>query len=391
MLRGLPTRKPVETLKVLQELGQGLKLTDKNRISRVVGSATLVKNLTLAVLTALLCFVAAEVGTRISLGGPWPERLPLLRVRADEHLGWVMLPRDFHYTYDIPVRLNSLGFRSPEIEIEKADDNEFRILAIGDSHIYGQGVADSELATARMETSLKSAGLQAVRVVNLGVRAYSLRQYSAVLETVGSLLDPDYILLFFYINDFKDEDVDRAYREKKDLDWYTFDLSGKPTGDRLRRWKWLQLFRKSAFVMWGHDALRLWSHKDSLESQILSGRHDSKVDRSLRAAESYFEEVRGTVAAIGVPCSVVIIPVSAQIASPSGPIRYQDLVRRMAREAGLDSFDLLEAFQSDYALSGRVPVIPYDGHYDGHGQSVMGTAVADHLLPRIGGLRMEGN
>ena len=77
------------------------------------------------------------------------EKLPLVRVKADPDLGWAMLQNDVHYTYDIEVRLNSLGFRGPELE--RKANNEYRILALGDSHIYGQGIPDSGLLTTRLE------------------------------------------------------------------------------------------------------------------------------------------------------------------------------------------------------------------------------------------------
>ncbi len=55
----------------------------------------------LGILVLLLCstlvsLLVAEIAVRVTWGTPTPEKLPLLRVKADPDLGWVMLPNDFH-------------------------------------------------------------------------------------------------------------------------------------------------------------------------------------------------------------------------------------------------------------------------------------------------------
>src|SRR5207247_9190986 len=59
---------------------------------------------------------AAELEIRMLVGAPRPERLPLARVVPHPELGWAMVPGDLHYTYDIPVKLNALGFRGPDVD-----------------------------------------------------------------------------------------------------------------------------------------------------------------------------------------------------------------------------------------------------------------------------------
>ena len=86
--------------------------------------------------------------TRWKLGDPLPEKLPLVRVRPDPDAGWIMLPHDTHYTYDRQVQLNAYGFRGPEIQAKRED--EYRIIALGDSHLYGQGLEDESLITTVM-------------------------------------------------------------------------------------------------------------------------------------------------------------------------------------------------------------------------------------------------
>ena len=95
----------------------------------------------LTLLSTVFALLLLEFSVRIIIGVPQKEVLPVARVKPDPDTGWVMLPRDEHYTYEKFVKLNSLGFRGPEVSSK--GKNEYRILAIGDSHVYGQGVADN--------------------------------------------------------------------------------------------------------------------------------------------------------------------------------------------------------------------------------------------------------
>src|SRR5947207_7595675 len=174
------------------------------------------------VIVLVVTLAAVEVEIRLLVGLPRPERLPLARVIPHPELGWTMMPGDLHYTYDIPVQLNALGYRGPAVSAKAA--TEYRIVALGDSHVYGQGVADADLATALIERHYRQAPASCdVRVINLGVRAYSINQEYAVLRRLGPALAPDLVLLFFYLNDFELVDVHRRWERFKHLDWYTFD------------------------------------------------------------------------------------------------------------------------------------------------------------------------
>ena len=139
------------------------------------------------VIVLVVTTTAAEIEIRLLVGTPRPERLPLARVVPHPELGWTMMPGDLHYTYDIPVKLNALGFRGPEVGAKAA--TEYRIVALGDSHVYGQGVADADLATALIERHYRQPPWSCdVRVVNLGVRAYSINQEYAALRLLGRTL-----------------------------------------------------------------------------------------------------------------------------------------------------------------------------------------------------------
>jgi hypothetical protein len=116
------------------------------RLSSALGTVTL-----LLIVTTISAIVLESLA-RLVVGVPLKERLPLSRVKADPDIKWVMVPSDEHYTYQYPVKLNKLGFRDSEIATKHP--NEYRILAMGDSHVYGQGLPDKELMTTILEQEL---------------------------------------------------------------------------------------------------------------------------------------------------------------------------------------------------------------------------------------------
>src|SRR5215467_1125268 len=67
---------------------------------------------------------------------------------TDQRLGWVMKPDQHSYTIDKPVIINHEGFRSEEIVPQK-DRSNLRIICLGDSQTFGNGVAQDETYPAR--------------------------------------------------------------------------------------------------------------------------------------------------------------------------------------------------------------------------------------------------
>lgn len=331
------------------------------------------KQLQFILLTLLIFFLAAEGLVRWMVGTPWPERLPLLEVEADLELGFRMVAGHFHYTYQEPVQLNTLGFRGPEVPLVKAA-GEYRLLVLGDSHVYGQGVADGQLMTSVLETTLQRSGWGRVRVVNLGVRAYGLSQEVALLGRLGGRLRGDGVLLFVYLNDFEWVDIRARYERYRRDGRYIFDFSGKETDSLLWRWHGVQFLRRSGLVMWLHDLLAQVRYRDGLENRLLRG-EVGEVGWVVRELEKLVMLGRE----LAVPVTVVPIPAAVQLRVAFPRERYQSFLRESAAGLGLGYFDPLPDMARAYREGGEWPVIPYDGHYDGVGQRWLGEAVGGYL------------
>ena len=59
---------------------------------------------------------------------------------------------------------------------------------------------------------------------------------------------------------------------------------------------------------------------------------------------------------------------------------YQSILQDYLGSKNVEFIDLLPSFQKDYQQYNRVPIIPFDGHYDAHGNEIMAATIAkDHL------------
>jgi lysophospholipase L1-like esterase len=102
---------------------------------------------------------------------------------------------------DILMEINSLGFRDEEISREKQDD-EFRILVLGDSITWASYLRAEETYVERTEEYLKEAlPARRVEVINAGVGDIGLREEVDLLREKGLSVEPDVVVVSFYLND----------------------------------------------------------------------------------------------------------------------------------------------------------------------------------------------
>lgn len=113
----------------------------------------------------------------------------------DALLGWINLPDFVGLSLGAQVRHNHLGLRGPNRPTTKPAGWK-RVVVLGDSSIYGQGVSEGQTFSALLESSLKAkrkGGM--VEVINAGVPAYSSLQSLHQLQQVLSPFSPDLVVI----------------------------------------------------------------------------------------------------------------------------------------------------------------------------------------------------
>ena len=124
-------------------------------------------------------------------------------------------------TYDVAIRINREGYRSPEFSPDAK--KPVRILAVGDSFTFGWGVEAEDAYPQRLERLLAAQSDADVEVINAGFAAgYSPDTYYLFLKNRGLALHPDLIVVGFFVGN--DIDHVRAFENE----WTEVDGEGLP-------------------------------------------------------------------------------------------------------------------------------------------------------------------
>lgn len=129
---------------------------------------------------------------------------------GNPYLLWEMTPGTRH-DLGVVAQVNQLGMRGPDPDPEPPP-GVHRVLALGDSSIFGFGVGDDEVFTAVLDAALGDG----VDVLNGAALGYSTFQTINLLELRGLALDPDVLLVGCLWSDnnfdaFVDRDLIAAY------------------------------------------------------------------------------------------------------------------------------------------------------------------------------------
>jgi hypothetical protein len=314
-------------------------------------------------------FALAETGVRLFYGAPIAERLPIMMMRANPTRGYEMVPSLDHYTYQNHVHINALGLRGAEVEPKKP--GELRVLFLGDSLVYGQGMADDESMPARLEQTLRARDpTHAWSVVNAGVRAYDTHQELALLEELGSRIQPDFVLLGWYWNDLNERATDETYKNLKDKGELAFDTGNRVEGWDRVAWEAKQLVRGSALIMLLHDVFSSKGKPFALEY----------VDKGFQRLGRHLEHFRAQCERLGATPVFVLVPDCHQLEGPGQTREFAERAAALVRERGMTLIELLPAIEPLYARERRLPILPFDGHYAAEANRAFGEFLAERVL-----------
>lgn len=104
----------------------------------------------------------------------------------------------------VTYRLNMFGMRGPDLSAQKSA-NVFRILFLGDSITFGEGVREEDIFPTRVQSllSAKMPGKE-IQVVNAGVQGYGTKEEVGSYFLTGIAYKPDAVVIGFYLNDATD-------------------------------------------------------------------------------------------------------------------------------------------------------------------------------------------
>jgi lysophospholipase L1-like esterase len=312
--------------------------------------------------------VAAEVLVR-STGRFTPPPVDIVSPRADlyqrfDPYGYRLWPsRTMTYQYprehprELTLKSNSHGFRSRR-EFDERDDRP-RILFLGDSMVFGEGVEESERFTDLLE-----AWQPAWRVDNLGMTGFGPDLMLRAFEEVGVGLRPRLVVLCLYTDDFR-----------RVAPYYA------GAGFPIPRFT-LQSGRLTTVAyptphIW--ERLHLTSFVQEASSRLLNRAADSNPLMRLNQAifDRFLDRARGVNAAF----ALVFIPERRD--TPASQMRRKWL-RAFAAQKGVGYLDLTDSI---HRVGPDQAYIPDNWHLNSKGHEVVADALlrflSDHMSAQI--------
>ncbi|MCZ6672609.1 MAG: hypothetical protein O7C75_06680, partial [Verrucomicrobia bacterium] len=116
----------------------------------------------------------------------------------DEVLGWTHTPNKIAFFKNARVEINARGLRDDEVPYQKPA-GEFRILFLGDSQLFGDGVSSEETFTSLLEAEFND-----VQAINAGIIGYGTDQQLLFLKKEGMKYSPGLIVVALNAYDFQD-------------------------------------------------------------------------------------------------------------------------------------------------------------------------------------------
>jgi hypothetical protein len=325
--------------------------------------------------------------------------------------GWIKAPE-----FTTHVQINGYGLRDRRETYEKPAGT-FRIVLLGDSYIEAVQVEQWQGVAERLERRLNQNASRPVEVINAGVAAYGTGQEYLLLDRLGETLQPDLVLVLFFVgndvtnNDYRlelwDSDLSLALKPYFDLetDGTLRLIPGPPppapTDARALLRTCCRLF--NVLETGVYNKLGQNYPREQLEAigglrTPLSGLYDAEPgkdwDRAWRISEALLARLRDRSARLGAPLVVIAAPewraldpaawrADLQRSNPrsirldSGRLQIATPTNRVgtiAQRLGVSFIDLLPAFQRA-VVEGQPLYYDFDKHWTAAGHAVAADAI----------------
>lgn len=314
---------------------------------------------TLAVSATSAGALAAEFLLRHLPGHPW-----IAEMRHRERL---------RERYDRLWERNLFGLRSPYERIAK-DGDEFRIVILGDSFSWGEGIPDTrDTWPARLEQRLRrSCAKHRLAVINMARRGFTTANQAELLRRLGWQFEPDAVVVQYLVNDVLPSGPHFA-REGEDLVFPTVSLVPARFRRGLVRSSYLLRFVEHMAAQWrrGPEPHRNWF---PLYADTATGW------RQFRAA---LHEIGDSARARRVPVFLLVHPsfVPGRWTAESHPfaVLYEQ-VRELADSLGFRVLDATPVFAARGRDGRDWWVSPLDAHPNTEAHGLVARFVHDQIV-----------
>ncbi len=336
----------------------------------------LLANLGLAAGSSLFALALLELALRIALPAPIHFRFPQESYDFDPEIAHVLKPGQRAFTHDQEVVTNARGLRDRELPARPAP-GVLRVLALGDSQTFGNGLALADTWPKQLEQALNQRAAEAgarFEVVNAGIPGSDTWQHEVLLRRLADLYRPQVAVLAFYVNDVSPRYEPRPAR------------ASQMTNTAAKRLAYLA--KRSALFTWVHQRMLLLHVEEEREQgrayseYILSGAPSPEVESGWQQVGASLAAMRRECAARGIEFRLAVLPRRDQVSGQTPARAYNERIAAIAAELGIASVDLLPELRAAYSAGrGDALFLPWDGHNSAAANEVIAERIARELLP----------
>lgn len=254
-------------------------------------------------------------------------------------------------------RRNVWGYRERDFAAWP-EPGTYRIAVIGDSLTYGQGIAEEERVSNRLEASLKLGG-DRFEVLNFGIPGAEYEQNTDSLALALEHAHPDFVLIQWFTNDVSDPDMKMP----------------RPIPLAWKAHKLIQPYSALYFLMntkWGEIQRSL----DLVPVEDYYERDYGTPDRPLaKRARARLERMLSLAREQGVPVAMVLWPPTLDEDGPYSAYDFiYDQVLDTCSSENVFCLDLRPIFSTNRA-GNQLVVNRYDGHPSGRANELAAEAI----------------
>jgi lysophospholipase L1-like esterase len=311
------------------------------------------KNLILLVGSIILSITFAEIALRIVLPSPVTWKYPQEDYIYDHEIGHWIKPNQQAFTHDKTVIINSVGIRDSEYSLE-APSGIYRILALGDSQTFGNGLELRDTWPKQLESKINQLG-DGIRfeVLNSGLPGSDTWQHEIILNRMISNYHPNSVILAFYVNDV----VKR----------FTPSPSRHDAGNALKN-RIIYALKKSVLLLALREALH--SIQQTLaptnaylrQQALLSGEDDVAIEDGWEQVEESLSTMKKVADNHNIAFMLVSLPRRDQVDGRLFLDDYNKNLQMITEQYKIQMVDLLEPLQRGYKTHNGGLFIPWDGH-----------------------------
>ena len=333
------------------------------------------KRVTFALLAFLICValaaILAEAGLRLFL----PQQEAMRFFDSSERYGFE-LKKNYHQIYRYPgddfvmdVRTNSLGLRDREYESsEFARSGGMRVLLLGDSFAFGQGVNMPDHYGTKLEGILRESGLAAT-VIKGGAPGWGTLQETLYAKDHFGLFMPDIVVITFCGNDPGDDEAFLCKLSDSQKGVVRF-----PGKTFMRNHSHLYRFVFYSFKNMFHGAMirkkaALTGNTIAIEAQSAQIITDAEWERSLEAIRKFRDEFLSFNAR-----GIVVVQASAPW--------QEDIREKLAGLANGTDLFFIDLYDATASIPHADRRLPYDGHWSPLMHSISARALGEFILGR---------